>query len=681
MKSAALPRFLLLAPPPFAWKSNTILLRQPKDVRRGHSHMHYRPEIDGLRAVAVVPVILFHAGFEVFSGGFVGVDVFFVISGYLITSILIAELEAGNLSILRFYERRARRILPALFTVLLVCLPFAWAWMLPSQMKDFAQSLVAVMFFGSNILFWQEAAYFAPAAELKPLLHTWSLAVEEQYYLLFPPVLLALWRFGRRRVFWAVVAMAGVSLMLSEWGWRNEPSANFYLAPSRAWELLAGSLCAFASVGRAQRSNNLVSGVGLVLIVGSVFAFDAETPFPSLYALAPVGGAVLIVLYAGSTTVVARLLSTAPFVGMGLVSYSAYLWHQPLFAFARIRHVVAPPQAVMMVLAVAAFALAWLTWRYVEQPFRRRSRPLLMRRRSVFLASAAIGAAFGAIGVAGHLTNGLPDRTSPAGTSFALALMDDRLRPNYGLDQACDGAFTLSPKCRTGDAPNVLLWGDSYAMHLAQALVASPSVAGLIQHTKSQCAPIAGLAKVGTVTTWQACMEFNDQVLDWLRADTTVKHVVMSSPFHVTGGTLYLRDGTAVSEGQQDVVVAYLSKTAEMIRAMGKTPIIVSPPPNSGQNIGQCLASTGFYGVAQSACDFAIAALSDQSRRAYALLQRVSSQVPVVWMDRVICDAGRCRASVGSVHIYRDSGHLSVEGSAYLGSRGDLLAGVVKPAS
>ena len=173
--------------------------------------MKYRPEIDGLRALAVVPVILFHAGFELFSGGFVGVDVFFVISGYLITSLLIEDIENKRFSILHFYERRARRILPALFFVMLVCIPFAWMWMLPSQMKDFSQSLVAVSLFASNILFWRESGYFAATSEEKPLLHTWSLAVEEQYYVLFPIFLILAWRFGKNRVFWMIFVMAAIS--------------------------------------------------------------------------------------------------------------------------------------------------------------------------------------------------------------------------------------------------------------------------------------------------------------------------------------------------------------------------------------------------------------------------------------------------------------------------------------
>ncbi len=173
--------------------------------------MNYRREIDGLRALAVLSVILFHAGFETFSGGFVGVDVFFVISGYLVTTIILAELEQGSFSILNFYERRARRILPALFLVMLVCVPFAWFWLLPSDMKDFSQSLVAVSVFASNILFWRESGYFDTAAELKPLLHTWSLAVEEQYYVLFPLFLMLFWRLGKR----SILVMLGLVFVAS----------------------------------------------------------------------------------------------------------------------------------------------------------------------------------------------------------------------------------------------------------------------------------------------------------------------------------------------------------------------------------------------------------------------------------------------------------------------------------
>lgn len=333
--------------------------------------MKYRAEIDGLRALAVVPVILFHAGFELFSGGFVGVDVFFVISGYLITTILIEDIENKRFSIVNFYERRARRILPALFFVMLVCIPFAWMWMLPNQMKDFSQSLVAVSLFASNILFWTESGYFAQAAEEKPLLHTWSLAVEEQYYVLFPVFLILAWRFGKNRVFWMIVVMAAISLLLSEWGWRNKASANFYLAPTRAWELFAGSIAAFIVQKQGVQKNNLLATLGLAAIIFSIFFYDETTPFPSVYSLVPVLGVVLLVLYADKTTFVAKLLSTRGFVGIGLISYSAYLWHQPLFAFARVRSLEHPSVMLMTALCFLSLLFAYFSWRYIEMPLRK----------------------------------------------------------------------------------------------------------------------------------------------------------------------------------------------------------------------------------------------------------------------------------------------------------------------
>ena len=207
--------------------------------------MTYRREIDGLRALAVLPVILFHAGFPTFSGGFVGVDVFFVISGYLITSIILAERQAGTFTLVGFYERRARRILPALFVVMGVCSVFSWLWLLPSDMKMFSQSLVAVPAFASNILFYLTSSYFEPAAELKPLLHTWSLSVEEQYYLLYPIMLLIAWRFGKRWIVAVLILLTGMSLAAAHYGSTTDPSFTFFLLPTRGWEILIGALVGF----------------------------------------------------------------------------------------------------------------------------------------------------------------------------------------------------------------------------------------------------------------------------------------------------------------------------------------------------------------------------------------------------------------------------------------------------
>lgn len=346
--------------------------------------MKYRAEVDGLRALAVVPVILFHAGFSLFSGGFVGVDVFFVISGYLITLVILDSIDDGGFSFLDFYERRARRILPALFVVIVFCTALSFFIMMPSQLKDFSGSIVATSLFFSNIFFWKDSGYFDAAAEEKPLLHTWSLAVEEQFYLFFPFFLIFCLRRGNKFALWAIFLMAVLSLLVSEWGWRHERLANFYLMPSRVWELLIGSISAFVTRRNPDKSDTL-SCLGVLGIVFSVFFYDKDTPFPSIYAILPVLGSALVLIFSGSDTVVTRILSAKPIVGVGLVSYSAYLWHQPLFAFSRVWFLTDPPQYVMGLLSVASLVLATLSWWVVERPFRNREN---FGRRSIYTMSA-----------------------------------------------------------------------------------------------------------------------------------------------------------------------------------------------------------------------------------------------------------------------------------------------------
>ena len=358
--------------------------------------MKYRAEIDGLRALAVVPVILFHAGFELFSGGFVGVDVFFVISGYLITTILIEDIENKRFSIVNFYERRARRILPALFFVMLVCIPFAWMALSDAALNKFGSGLIGVSLFLSNVVFWKQQGYFDESAELNPILHTWSLAVEEQYYVLFPIFLILAWRFGKNRVFWMIVVMAVISLVLSEWGWRNKATANFYLAPTRAWELFAGSIAAFVVQKQGVHKNNVLALCGLAAIIFSIFFYDETTPFPSVYALVPVLGVVLLVLYADKDTFASRLLSTKGFVGIGLISYSAYLWHQPLFAFFRIyNNEVTLNTYASLGLFILSLVLAYLSWRFIEKPFRRKANFSKLSIFSLSIGSILLIYAFG----------------------------------------------------------------------------------------------------------------------------------------------------------------------------------------------------------------------------------------------------------------------------------------------
>jgi len=335
--------------------------------------LKYRAEIDGLRALAVVPVILFHAGFELFSGGFIGVDIFFVISGYLITTILIEDIEKKRFSIVNFYERRARRILPALFVVMFSCIPFAWLWMLPDPLENFGQSLVATTLSANNFLLFLTAGYWDLASEFKPLLHTWSLGVEEQYYIFFPLLLIAFWRLGRNFVLLLIIAMLAVSFVVSEWQSRENPDAAFYLIHTRAWELFFGSVAAFLLHNNEIKKNDFLALAGLAAIVFAIFAYDKNTPFPGIYTLVPVLGVFLFILYADSQTLAAKILSFRLCIGIGLISYSAYLWHQPLLAFAKIYSKSEPSLIANSALIILTFALAFLSWKYVETPFRNKS--------------------------------------------------------------------------------------------------------------------------------------------------------------------------------------------------------------------------------------------------------------------------------------------------------------------
>jgi peptidoglycan/LPS O-acetylase OafA/YrhL len=443
-----------------------------------HANLKYRPEVDGLRALAVLPVILFHAGFNAFKGGFVGVDVFFVISGYLITSIIANDCRTGAFSLATFYERRARRILPALFVVTAACLPLAWAWMLPVETIAFSRSLLAVITFVPNVYFWLTTSYFGTAAEKLPLLHTWSLGVEEQFYLLFPLLLWFAWRFGIRVVAILTILLACVSFGLSEWGWRaGKFSSSFFLAPTRAWELMLGALLALAWQRRpiyerlGPMPSNVGSLAGLGMLAYAVLWFEKTTPTPSVYALLPTVGTSLIIACAGPATLAYRLLASPPLVSVGLISYSAYLWHQPLFAFARLRTTQEPSWQLFGVLSTVALGLAYLTWRFVETPFRR---AIVVSRAALVRSAVACWAVLFCIGLASEWTSGFGTRIRPEDVPLA-ALADSNAQGRYVTSRfvALDRDFS-----RQGGATKVLVVGDSYAQDFVNAIFESGNLAG-----------------------------------------------------------------------------------------------------------------------------------------------------------------------------------------------------------
>ena len=454
----------------------------------------YRPEVDGLRAVAVLPVLFYHAGFDLFAGGFVGVDVFFVISGYLITQIILLGIDNGTFRIGHFYERRFRRILPALFVVLLATVPAGLIWLQPAALEDYFEALIAIVFFGSNILFWQQSDYFAESADQNPLLHTWSLSVEEQFYVVFPLFLLLSWKIGWRRTLSIVGLTILGSFALTEWGWRNSSVANFFLLPTRAWELLLGAAISVWVVGRREQITgdsllaSVAAWIGLGCIGGAVFLYDEATPFPSYFALLPTIGTALILVFASPANSLGRALGVAPLIGVGLISYSLYLWHQPLFAFARLRSLEPLATVDYLVLIALSFVLAYCSWRIIEVPFRDRQRISKSNLTWVLLAVASILVAVGAAGKVGLIG---PSDKQIAASQIADKAWSERhtavrsgichfntLGPNQALTD-----FMRHWDCwgtATSKNVRVLVVGDSHAADKALALWENDMPVGLM---------------------------------------------------------------------------------------------------------------------------------------------------------------------------------------------------------
>lgn len=464
--------------------------------------MNYRREIDGLRALAVMPVILFHAGTSWFAGGFLGVDVFFVISGYLIIGLMIGELGAGKFSLHQFYIRRARRILPALYAVVLATIPFAYVWLLPASYEDYSKSLLSVLVFASNLLFWRESGYFAPDSSEKPLLHTWSLGVEEQFYILMPLCMLLLWRYARPRTGAAMLVIAATGLALCELASRYMPAANFFLLPTRMWELAIGGYVAWWHHRGGARTHEALSLAGLVLMLGAFLGYEEAMRLPSLLTLVPALGAALVLGYGGQGTRVARLLSWSPLVGIGLISYSAYLWHHPILAFARV--VGAPLQNAWVVVGFLALTLllATLSWRFVEQPFRNKKHAAYVSgKKAMYLASFA-ALLIAVAGIHGVATKGRTESwkklARPTQVKAYDLLQAARAEPRYVDNGDC--VFNVSQlqqteqdrltQCAAKYGRGIAVFGDSHAINLFYMMMKSaPQEKFLVGIAQGMCRP------------------------------------------------------------------------------------------------------------------------------------------------------------------------------------------------
>ncbi|MBK5913180.1 acyltransferase family protein [Rhodocyclus purpureus] len=500
----------------------------------------YRPDIDGLRAIAIGSVVLFHAFPTALPGGFVGVDIFFVISGFLISSIIFRGLQQGNFSFRHFYANRVRRIFPALVVVLFSAFIAGWFSLLPEEFAQLGKHIAAGVGFSENFILWREAGYFDRASELKPLMHLWSLGIEEQFYLVFPLLVWLLWRW-RGSILGVLLLLTGVSFCLNLFSIHDNPTATFFLPQFRGWELLAGTLLASLHLrhffrqtdpprqGRGDASESflptrrlldLASLAGLALIGIALAFIGPNDPFPGWRALLPVAGAVLLIA-AGPHALVNRHLLARPWlVFIGLISYPLYLWHWPLLSFARIIQFEGVTLLGRALIVVASILLAWLTYRFIEKPIRFGS------KRPYKTALLIVGAVLiGYIGFNDYQRNGLPFRS---GWAFRYPTVlqpimvfkfdDDR----YFRSGTCHLRVNAGPEgfakeCAANgeaDKPALFLWGDSHAAHLYSGLRQHFSNLRLEQYTSPGCQPILGWDVPG----FPRCLEVNEFVMDRVRA-------------------------------------------------------------------------------------------------------------------------------------------------------------------
>ena len=490
--------------------------------------MKNRPEIDGLRAIAVMPVILFHGNISLFQGGFVGVDIFFVISGYLISRIIFSEIFQSSFSIINFYERRARRILPALFAVLIFTTFFAWHLLPPIEFKDYGQSLFSVSLFASNIFFWLESGYFDLGINFKPLIHTWSLGVEEQFYIFFPLIILLIFAIHKKFIFPVILILFFLSLYLSHSYSAPERDlfsreAAFFLLPSRAWELLLGSILFLTYNNNFIISNkwlnNALSFAGIALIVYSILFFNEHTPFPSAFSLIPTLGAALVIIFSIKGTIAYKLLTLRPMIIIGLISYSAYLWHQPLLSLSRYYFVSELNPLNILMIIMLTFILAYLSWRFVEQPFRDIKK---ISRKSIFLFSASGCLLFAVIGTTIHLNDGFINRYNQDQIKLLnfhkYDQRDELYRNRICFLRGDQDEGSYRDICKSGP---ILIWGDSHAASLSYGMTKLGNVSQL---TSSGCPPMLNLEIMGR----PHCSSINQYISEYI-AETKPRSVLLSA--------------------------------------------------------------------------------------------------------------------------------------------------------
>ncbi len=653
-------------------------------MKKTNFHPTYRPDIDGLRAVAILAVVSFHASPTGLRGGFVGVDVFFVISGYLISTILFRSLSQGEFSYLNFYANRIRRIFPALALVLLVCGLSGWFVLLPDEFSELGKHAAGGAGFIVNFMLWSEAGYFDTQSDLKPLMHLWSLAIEEQFYLLYPLLIRLIWPIRVARLPLLAVLML-ISFGLNIRDVSREPVGTFFWPQTRFWELLAGGLLAYGQMPKSplgmrlsgffkrngKRLNNLMSSFGMLLILVSALILSKGKHFPGWWAVLPVLGSLLLILAGPSAWVNRVILAHPAMVFIGLISYPLYLWHWPLLSLSRIIDSGESPLWARWLLVALSVFLAWLTWRFIERPLRFSS-----KSRSQVSLLCLLMLAIGLSGYTVSRQHGFPLRfKKPDYQAFGRlpGKTIGKTRPS-----ACPAYFrdrNIPEYCslEAGILPNVALIGDSHSAHLYSGL--ADQQVSVINIGRNSCVP---LYNVGFGESGAECpLGYMNPLLDFALTDEHIKVIALASRFaaQVEGSgydaRMKIRPGSiklfsANQQGNAQVFRDALRTTLQKLTGSGKIVVVILDIPELGFNPKACVRPVTWLTGRKSPCALARADFDSRTRQYRTLIDEVRKDFPSVRIfdaPALFCDQDFCWATVDGKMLYRDSDHLSLEGS------------------
>lgn len=667
-------------------------------------HPDYRADIDGLRALAVLLVVGFHAFPTVFSGGFIGVDLFFVISGFLITGIIFENMAGGSFRFRDFYARRIQRIFPALLLVMFSCLIFGWFGMLAGEYKQFGKHLAGGAGFISNFVFWQESGYFDSAADTKPLLHLWSLGIEEQFYLAWPLILWAAYRLRANRLL-VCVAIFAMAFLLNVASVHGNPVATFYSPATRIWELLAGSLLAHRAAAWHVRgtgtgqSGNWRAWLGLAMIGIAAAMLSPARAFPGWWALLPVAGATLIVAAGPRAWFNRVILSHPALVWVGLISYPLYLWHWPLLVFARLaEYNRTPPWPIRLAAVLLAALLAWLTYTLLEKRLRH-----ARRTRATVTTLCALMLVAGLAGYGIYRSGGLPDRNANA----KVALFADILSPPETriTNASCQHLLGRAPLpgvlcLANSQHPALLVMGDSHAMALNSAAYMGKAPLNTVLVAGHGCLPFVSYQNYGPQDNRGAkkCYQVTEEAIATARDVASVNTVVLVSrgPLYFSGKGFGIEETDVRFQGwtveplvapaapmssQQAFVNGYVEVSRRLV-ALGKKVVLMIDVPEFSIHPEYCIANRplGFRNQTLPTCVLSRTVVDARQREYRALVAQIQAQVPQLTVFDpigVFCDSANC-ASKDASHVYfYDNNHVNLSGSSKL--LGALAAKLATP--